>query len=319
MLWIKFLQLLFLPIDLILGFVEKVFLPKMAALDQPIVFVVGIHRTGSTFVSQVLADCFPFALVGNHNTLFPRSKYFIHLLFKRFYKKGKFKNKSYKSYYGISRGFYSIGDSYEIWDKWMGKSHYYKPDEISIKKRSEMIDYFAYLSKSWGKTIIAKNNRNMLMIGELQEIFPNAFFVIVNRGRADVIQSTIQASKDFFGSDEYMWGLRPTKEFSMGDYDSKMEAYCRQYIELEKVLQEQLQGLDPDKYIEVQYEEFCSDPVRHLDLIKDKISVAQGTTLVANTADGLSYKSSQRLSDSVLVSQIETMLAEVDHKASNRS
>lgn len=302
-----------------MSILERVALPKLDAADQPIVFVVGIHRTGSTFISQVLADCFPFALIGNHTTLFPRSKYFIHLLFKKFYKKGRFKNRSYKSYYGISRGFYSIGDGYEIWDKWMGKNHYYKPDQISNKKRDEMRDYFAYLNKSWGKTIIAKNNRNMLMITELHEIFPNSFFVVVNRGRADVIQSTIQASKDFFGSDDYMWGLRPSKEFSIADYSDKLEAYCNQYLELEKVLQKQLGELSPDKYIEVQYEEFCAEPVQHLEKIKDKMSKAHKTTYAANTADGLSYKSSQRLSDSGLTTQIETMLAEIADKSSTQA
>ena len=305
------MQLLLLPLDLILSLLERLLLPKLDTSDQPIVFVVGIHRTGSTFVSQVLADCFPFALVGNHNTLFPRSKYFIHLLLKQFYKKGRFKNRSYKSYYGISRGFYSIGDSYEIWDRWLGGSHYYKPDEISKRKRDEMREYFAYLGKSWGKTIIAKNNRNMLLIKELKEIFPNAFFVVVNRGRAEVIQSTIQASKDFFGSDDYMWGLRPSENFSMEDYDNKMEAYCHQYLELEKVLKRQLEELSPDRYAEVLYEEFCADPVSHLEMIKGKISSAHKVTFEANTADGLSYKSSQRLSDSELTTEIETILAEI--------
>ena len=182
-----------------------------------------------------------------------------------------------------------------------------------------MKDYFAYLSKSWGKTIIAKNNRNMLMIAELQEIFPNSFFVVVNRARADVIQSTIQASKDFFGSDDYMWGLRPGKDFSMSDYNNKMEAYCHQYLELEKVLKKQLNELSPDRYLEVQYEEFCAEPVKHLETIVEKISAAHQVTLEANTADGISYKSSQRLSDSALTERIETTLTEIEAKSNTVS
>ena len=130
---IKFMQVLLLPIDVFLSIIEKVLLKPGIAAQLPIVFVVGIQRTGSTFVSQVLADSFMFAPLGNLATIFPRSRYYIHRFSKLFYprltgQRIRKRRRQYKSYYGISKGFYTISDSYEVWDKWFGNDHYTIPE-----------------------------------------------------------------------------------------------------------------------------------------------------------------------------------------------
>ena len=79
-LFIKFLGLAMWPIDILLSILEKIFLPKERVANEPIVFVVGIHRTGSTYVSQVLSDVLDVAPIGNFFSVFPRSKYLIQFL-----------------------------------------------------------------------------------------------------------------------------------------------------------------------------------------------------------------------------------------------
>jgi len=266
--------------------------------------VVGIHRTGSTFVSQVLADCLPCAPLGNFSTLFPRSRFIVYKIARLFYKKGKYKERTYKSYYGISRGLFSIGDSYAVWDKWMGKDHYNAPENISSINKEKMVRHFYWMERAFGAPIIAKNNRNSLIMAELQRAMPNIFFVIVKRNTADVIQSTIQASVDFFGSDEYIWGLRPDRHFNPDNYNDKLEAYCMQCIELEKVIQNQMHSLNNNSYMEVPYKDFCLNPTMYLNELSKRISDKFGVDLQVEDSSGSHHRPSKRQVNQKLNEQI---------------
>lgn len=271
-LFLKFLQILCYPIDLLLHFIEN---KKLPGADQksveklPLIFVVGIQRTGSTFISQVLSKTFPFFPLGNFATLFPRSKYFIHKWMKRYYTPDPHKRN--RNFYGISKGMYTIGDSYEIWDKWFGKNHYNIPGEISGKKKKQLQSYFYYLTKAYDKPIITKNNRNSLLLPLFHEMFPNAVFIVTHRDPASVILSTLKANEDFFGNEKYMWGLRPSPDFNPEEYDDIIQAACVQYTELDKLLKKQIAELPSDCVMNINYKEFCENPKKHQERIAEFI------------------------------------------------
>ena len=311
-LWIKVLQVICWPLDLILSVLERPFIPKGDPEPLPIVFVVGIHRTGSTLVSQVLADSFGFAPLGNFATVFPRSKYLVHLLFKRFYHPGEpAKPRKHKSFYGISSGFYTVGDSYEIWDRWLGKDHYNRPEQISGQKRKDMAGYFRALQKAWGRPIITKNNRNTLILADIYNSIPNVFFVVVNRNPADVIQSTIQASRDFFGTDEIIWGLRNDKSFDPGNYRDKLDAYCYQYLDLQDSIREELNTLPAEDYAVVQYENFCKDPVGVQKEILARIKAKYDLPGRDESFGASGYNTSRRLYDAELAEEINKRIRDI--------
>jgi hypothetical protein len=311
-LWIKGLQVICWPLDLVLGILERPFIPKGDSEQYPIIFVIGIHRTGSTFISQVLADSFGFAPLGNYATLFPRSKYLAHWMLKRFYHPGKpLKARNHKSFYGISRGFFSINDGYEIWDRWFGKDHYNRPEQISVQKRKSMVEYFRGLQAAWGRPVITKNNRNTLMLEAIYNSIPNVFFVLVNRNPADVIQSTMQASRDFFGTDEIVWGLRNDKGYDPGNYKDKLDAYCHQYLDLEDSIQKAVNKLPSEDYIVVQYEGFCEDPASVQKEITVKLR-AKYQLPDSNTGIGaLRHYTSRRLYDVELAEEINQRIRDI--------
>ena len=309
-LFIKCLSLLLAPIDYFLFFLEKFFLGGEKKCQEPIIFVVGIHRTGSTYVSQVLSDSLDVVPMGNFFSLTPRSKYLAHLFGKLFF---HFKTNSVikSNYYGISTGFYSIGDVYEVWDRWFGKDHYCLPKEISSEKDDEMQNYFYWVAKAWGKTILSKNNRNTLMVERLSKTFPKSYFIVVERNPASVIMSTMQASKDFFGDDQYVWGLLPSSNFSISDYENKLTAYCNQYIGLEEEMNKQLQSLSKDSFSRVKYEEFCLQPEEKIKEIVDRIKYATGKEIQFNVSRMHPSKPKNNSSNCQLQLDIEERIKEI--------
>jgi hypothetical protein len=290
-LWLKFLQIVFIPVDVLCVLIEKSRVKVKTDQEIPIIFVVGIQRTGSTLVSQFIEKTFPFFPVGNFNAIFKRSTYYIHKRFARFYKS----NGSYKNFYGISKGLFSIGDCYEVWDKWFGKNHYILPASVNENAIRDLNEYFTRLYTSYNRPILTKNNRNSLLIPTFRKVFNNGFYIVVKRDPVAVIKSTLKASKDFFGKDTMLWGLYPNKEFDTKNYENLTEAATVQFLMLDKLLNEQIQDLNKDSYLVVDYDEFCENPLQFQKNLIDKLKSKSKYNLNNVIYSNASFKTSKRL------------------------
>jgi len=304
-LWLKFLQIFFIPIDYIFKVYEHLFSKKVKHAEVPIIFVVGIQRTGSTLVSQFIEKTFPFFPIGNFNSIFKRSGYYLHKWFSNAYTKP---NSSYQNFYGISKGFYSIGDCYELWDRWFGKNHYVIPDNLNEKIKDDLILYFSSLHRAYQKPILTKNNRNSLLIPFFKDAFKQSFFIIVKRDPVAVIRSTLKASRDFFGSDNLLWGLYPNAEFNTADYENIVEASVVQFLMLDKILTEQIKQIEKNSYIIVDYDEFCKNPKQFQHDLHEKLKAKPEYKLESIQFRDEAFKTSQRLNHLEIDNQIKDYL-----------
>lgn len=304
-LWLKFLQIVLLPVDYLFRWIEQITVTKIERDQIPIIFVVGIQRTGSTLVSQFIEKNFDFFPVGNFNSVFKHSAYYLHKWFSLLYKQS---NTSYKNFYGISKGFYSIGDCYELWDRWFGKNHYIIPEIISDKKEDNLRNYFTTLFSAYKRPLLTKNNRNSLLLPVFERNFKNAFFVVVKRDPVAVIRSTIKASKDFFGDESMLWGLYPSADFDTSNYENSIEAATVQFLMLDKILNEQLKKLNSESYIKIDYTEFCDNPSVFQENLIKKLSKKEGYDVSSVQFRKEPFHVSNRLNNSDLDKQIETYL-----------
>ncbi|MBS3807820.1 MAG: sulfotransferase [Bacteroidales bacterium] len=303
--WIKFLQVVCLPLDYLFFLMEKIFLKQQGGKDLPMVCVVGIHRTGSTMVSQFLADTFPFFPIGNFSTLFRKSSFIPYRLAIPFYRQGR--KKSYRNYYGISTGLFAIGDAYEFWDQWLGRDHYTAGGLTDPSKAESLKRHFANIYRACHRPLITKNNRNSLMIDDFYRLFPNAFFIVVEREALSVIRSTVKASRDFFGMGN-LWGLLPDEMFDPDSFENMQEAATVQYLELKRKIGVQLQNLPEENYVKVSYEEFCRNPEHVQQHILEKLGSKYGISSRNVVFKDPSISSSTRLENSEVDEQIRYYL-----------
>jgi len=287
--------------------------------DLPIIIVVGIHRTGSTLISQVLSNHFPVAPLGNFFTLLSRSRYLAQHLGKYLYTQKRRDNIRYRNFYGISPGLFAMGDAYPVWDQWFGNDHYNKPQMVKQKKLDAMKNYFGWMHAIWKRPILVKNNRNSLLVKELKESFPNALFVAVEREPAPTIRSTMKASKDFFGNDEIMWGLKPSRNFDTSQHKTILDAYCHQFLELEQLINEQLSSLNDDQVLRVQYEEFCNDPTSFLDSAEALLSTKFGISRDLAIEPPASFSPRSNVANTKETQAISERIVEIKSKGSKPS
>jgi len=313
-LWFKFLQILLIPVDYILFLGERLFYKLKHNPSIPIIFVVGLQRTGSTFVSQFIEQTFPFHPIGNLNTIFKRSSFILHKFFGRFYKKKPY-NHNYQNFYGISPGMFTVGDSYELWDQWFGNNHYLIPEHISESQSNQLTNYFSSLYSACNKPLLTKNNRNALLISYFNNHFLNSFFIIVKRDPVAVIRSTIKASEDFFGkTSNLLWGLYPDNYFETNYFENIIEAATAQYLALDKLLNEQIKKLNSDSYIIIDYQEFCNNPSKIqfeiINRLKPKMKIDENEITIIDEP----FEISNRLNNNDLDKKIVEYLKKLQQK-----
>ncbi len=311
-LWVQFLKLLCTPLDLLLATLEKMFLKGNIAPASPIIFVVGPHRSGTTFISQVLANVFPLYSLGSLNSIFYRSRYFIYKLVRYFYRKPR--QPRFRSYYGLAPGLFAIGDTHEVWDQWYGGDHSTVPREISEQKVKDMQNYFAYLQKAVGRPVISKSGRNSMLIGSLHKWFPNAFFVVVNREIEYIIQSTIKADENFYGKRMAMWGLRPDSSFNPNNYSSFMEAVCQQCLQVQAKVEEQLELVPSDNYVKVSYSDFCNNPQKYIHVIYSQLNQQFSIDIEQPSSCLNAFKASKGADNKQLLTEISNMVQEIQNE-----
>ena len=200
----KIFALIIKPIDMLIGLLAS-FFPSLKATPK-MIFVAGSHRSGATFVSQVIAGHFPFYSVNNFNSLFPKSGYVFHKFIKP--NLSKYKSKIYQNYYGQTSGLFEINDAHEVWDQWYGGDHSTVPQEMTLIKKNMMFSYFSKLQASVKYPIISKSGRNSLNISRLNSIFNDSFFILVDRELEDIVISTLKAGNIFNDKDRWCcWSL----------------------------------------------------------------------------------------------------------------
>lgn len=305
-LWLKFLQIVLLPLDYLFQWLEKATVKNAKGNnDIPILFVVGIQRTGSTLVSQFIEKSFDFFPIGNFNSIFKRSSYYLHQWLSKTYKRA---NPSYQNFYGISKGIFSVGDCYELWDRWFGKNHYVLPHSVSEKKEADLRCTFKSLYSAYKKPLLTKNNRNSLLLPVFKRNFKNAFYVVVKRNPVAVIRSTIKASKDFFGDESFLWGLYPLADFNTSNYENSVEAATVQFLMLEQILNKHLESIDSDSYLVVDYNDFCTNPADFQEILIKRLSEKEGYDVNSVQVRTEPFRVSNRLNNSELDQQIEGYL-----------
>lgn len=267
----KIFALILKPIDILIGLLAS-FFPSLKVTPK-MIFVAGSHRSGATFVSQVIARHLPFYSIGNFNSLFPKSGYLIH----KFLKPNlfKYRGRIYQNYYGQTSGLFEINDAHEVWDQWYGGDHSTVPREMTLIKKNMMFSYFSKLQATVKAPIISKSGRNSLNILGLDSIFTDSFFIIVDRDLEDIVISTLKAGNVFDDRDKG-WGLKINNTLTKKHINNKVSKAVIQCIELKNKINQQLRAIDKNNYIIINYKEFCNDTGHQLMLIVKAINARFG-------------------------------------------
>ena len=230
-------------------------------VEIPQILIVGLPRTGTTMVSQVLTQQLDVSYFPNASAIFPSAPIWASQRFA-----GDFKSAptTTKNFYGSTVGLRGISDGFHIWNRWFGGHRYCvdrTPDDDEVVQLQQ---FFATWGGVFQKPLLNKNNRNVDAIARLAEYLPNAVFVVVGRDDAMTVQSLLQARRFVQGTDSAGWGLFSDSFHKESD---PIKSICKQVVFASRRMEEQLSHVSQERVVRFRYEKFCDSPMSALERI----------------------------------------------------
>lgn len=233
----------------LLNFFEKRFLKKYGDNNLAPIFIIGLPRSGSTLLFQVLNSKYKFSFFSNLANVFYKGPSLVLSVFKNQHR--KFKLARFDSDYGYTKGFFSPSEGGSIYRDWFSENK--KTDKERINKT---IDAYTKIVKA---PFIFKNLNISFNLETITEIFPNAFFILINRDLRFVCQSIYHSTIHEEGI--HIDGL--TREELLKNKDPLLELAIRLKF-FDKEIKEKLSE-KTSNYLQVDYSDLCSSPQKVIE------------------------------------------------------
>lgn len=245
--------------------VERELLTDTDGRDSQLIFIVGMARTGSTLLSQILASSGAFAYPTNFLARFweaplvgARIQDALQIL--------KSESITFGSDYGVTSGWAGPHEFGYFWERFFTFVDYHVCSKADWERadldllRREVVSLLTY----YDKPFFFKNMTCGLNIQLLSSVFPNARYIHVKRDPVYVAQSVYQARVKRLGDRTNWYSLRPAEYHTLKQYPVE-EQIALQIRHVVGTIDEALGTLHPEHSIEIHYEDLCSDPEREIE------------------------------------------------------
>lgn len=226
---------------------KRGFLRCKEVLDEyPPVFIIGPPRSGTTMLFQLLAQSINCVYINNLMALLPC--WMVALS-----KVGNMQSKDFKeSDFGFVPGILSPNEAGPIFRYWF--------EDNSALKREAVKTVVAKLSDKHGAYFLSKNLFNVFRIEAILETFPNAKFIVSRRNYNFLAQSIYLARiKQSKNKKDNWFSVRPPgyeKMLSLPVIDQ----IIWQIEQVELQTQRLYKSSNVSNFLEVRYEDMCSQP-----------------------------------------------------------
>jgi hypothetical protein len=228
---------------------------------EPLVFIVGPPRSGTTLAYQLLNHSLGLPCITN----FEAGKPYVivaRAALSRLVHRPSLASKSYTSTHGKTTGTIAPSEAGQFWYRWF-KSETVEANHdkwLSPSSKTSLVSVLNALSKIKGGRAVFKNVYHSVRLEELNDAFPTSLFVIVDRPTLQVAQSILNARDKSERGRQAWWSV------PIGSIDqlevlpwadqiiSQVEGVYQQINEFEK---KNLQS----RFFHLNYERLCESPV----------------------------------------------------------
>ena len=256
-------ELIFVPIR----FASELLARRNNSQQYRQVFIVGPPRSGSTLLSQVLINNFPFFYL--YNLLYKTypATYLFHKIWSPFLSLET--KKVLDSHYGDTKGFYGAHEGGNFWGQWFKhSSHHFVGVNYPIPNENTLIDTVNALSNTVKKNFLIKNLPCSLRLQVLTRIFPKALFIICERSDLTTAKSILNGRIKYMGDINAWFGILPKNASEIMQEKSPYVQVAMQVIAIKKQIEDDLVGFEENVY-RVNYEELCNKPENSIRKMND--------------------------------------------------
>lgn len=233
--------------------------------DVPVrpVFIIGVPRSGTTLIYQVMLYWFRMAYICNFAASYPRAPAAATCLIRGEIRRFK---TDFQSHYGGTVGRAAPNEGWRIWKRWFAAGIWQDETAVDSSRATELRATIAAIETVLGAPFISKALDQGMRIRALNAIFPQSLFIWIRRRPLNTAASVLRARRDEAGSEKTWWATRPPEydQICRKDY---LDQVCEQVYYISKTINADLQGLKPKRFIEINYEDLCLVPEPALERI----------------------------------------------------
>lgn len=224
----------------------------------PPVFIIGAPRCGSTILYKVLTERYLFSFLSNFTARFYLMPAIATWFAKTFGITAPMGN--YDFNYGKVNGLGSPHECGEFWYRWFPRGlHVYVAPNITeklvLKQLRCEIGAVSFITKA---PMIFKNLYNSMRIAPIFEAIPEASFIVCRRNYEDNALSILKGRRNLL-NDENSWMGTPPKEIDRLIKLSNAKQVAGQVYYVYQQIDEDKTRIGRHRFLEVRYEDFCSD------------------------------------------------------------
>lgn len=274
------LEKLLAELNSVLSGVEAKIVKNYKKPKYPVLLVIGGPRTGSTLMMQWIANLNTFAYPTNLLSRFFGAPYIgakIQLVLT--HPDYNFKNEildfgqnvSFRSNLGKTKGALEPNDFWYFWRRFIPNKlprHLTKAEEKRVDKK-KLLAEVAALEHVFKKPIAMKGMILEQNLPLLDSIFDKIIFLNLRRHPFFNIQSLLESRLKFFGDLKKWYSIRPKEYHKLIKMDPIKQVAGQVYYK-NKAVEIGLSKINKNKYLNVDYEQFCENPREVFKKIKSK-------------------------------------------------
>ena len=276
------LEKLLEEISELLSQAEERIIVNYSSLHYPVVLVIGAPRSGTTLLMQWLASLGHFAYPTNLLSRFYAAPYIgariQQLLTDPRY---NFRNElvdfrhavSFESSLGKTQGALSPNEFWYFWRRFIPNTEIEPLDDNGLKKidSKSLLAEMAAIEAAFGKPFAAKGMILQYNLPFLASVFEKVVFLFIKRDPFYNIQSLLQAREKFFGTRDKWYSAKP-KEYQVLKELSPEEQVAGQIYYTNQSIENQLETIPSSQSLAIRYEDFCREPDKHFDALRQKLA-----------------------------------------------
>ncbi|MBK6777976.1 MAG: sulfotransferase [Gemmatimonadales bacterium] len=248
------------PLDIALAAGEQALYRAAPPPSQPMLFVCGPPRSGTTLVAQTLMAHLEVTWLTNLMSVFPRAPLRATALFHARLAPWR---PTYRSFYGRSRSLAAPNDSLALWDRWLGADRSRVRTSLTGAEQAGLVQFFGALERQAGRPVVTKNNNLNCQALPVAAALPGARFLCLDRDPLFLAQALLTARRQIHGDARVPYGLHP----AFDPADDPVTSVCRQARAHHDAALAQATALGPERFRRLSYETFCERPAEAIQMV----------------------------------------------------
>lgn len=278
--------------------------------EFPVIGIVGCPRSGTTFMTQLLAAT---GAVSYPTNLLSRFAYAPHLgaliqqlLMNPAYDLGNEfvdlrSSCEFSSNVGKTRGGMGINEFFHFWRRFFPNHDpgYLTEEELGAADIDGLRKELATIQAVYRKPFMSKTMMFQYNLAYFSKAMPELKIIHVHRDPLYLMQSVTQARQKYYGSDNIWWSVKP-KEYSFLKDEKPETQVAGQVLFTEQAIQSQIQDLPESRWITASYETVCEKPREFMTVLADRFAMPELVRDLSGVDKRYPSGNTKRLSDDEL-------------------